>query len=76
MNTVMRRTRLQAAWQLCRRSWWRSVQTARLCCGVPDYDTYVTHLRTHHPERAIPSYAEFFRERQIAHYRGTGGRCC
>ncbi|HXE78259.1 MAG TPA: YbdD/YjiX family protein, partial [Rhodanobacter sp.] len=45
-------------------------------CGVPDYDTYVAHLRQHHPGRAIPGYAEFFRERQIARYKGTGGRCC
>lgn len=60
---------LQATWK------W-AVQTARLCCGVPDYDAYVRHLREHHPEREIPSYAEFFRERQAARYRGTGGRCC
>jgi uncharacterized short protein YbdD (DUF466 family) len=52
------------------------VQTARLSCGVPDYDVYVAHLRTHHPERTIPTYAEFFRERQTARYKGTGGRCC
>jgi len=53
-----------------------AVQTARLCCGVPDYDVYVRHLREHHPERAVPSYKEFFRERQVARYKGTGGRCC
>lgn len=53
-----------------------AVQTARLCCGVPDYETYVRHLREHHPERKVPTYAEFFRERQEARYRGTGGRCC
>jgi uncharacterized short protein YbdD (DUF466 family) len=62
--------------QRARRGWLRLVQTARLCCGVPDYDTYVAHLRQHHPGRAIPGYAEFFRERQIARYKGTGGRCC
>jgi uncharacterized short protein YbdD (DUF466 family) len=54
----------------------RAVQTARLCCGVPDYDAYVKHLREHHPERKVPSYAEFFRERQEARYKGGGGRCC
>jgi uncharacterized short protein YbdD (DUF466 family) len=57
--------------------WWhRLVQAARLSCGIPDYDTYVAHLRTHHPERRVPTYAEFFRERQVARYKGTGGRCC
>lgn len=59
-----------------RTAWSRAVQMARLCCGVPDYDTYVRHLREHHPERPVPSYAAFFRERQEARYKGTGGRCC
>lgn len=56
--------------------WQRLVQTARLSCGVPDYEVYVAHLRARHPERKIPSYAEFFRDRQAARYKGTGGRCC
>ena len=56
--------------------WKWAVQTARLCCGVPDYDAYVKHLRDHHPERGVPSYKEFFRERQEARYKGGGGRCC
>ena len=56
--------------------WQRMVQTARLCCGVPSYENYVRHLQKHHPERPVPSFEAFFRERQIARYRGTGGRCC
>jgi len=28
-------------YQTFRRTWRRLVQTARLCCGVPDYDNYV-----------------------------------
>ncbi|HEV2620657.1 MAG TPA: YbdD/YjiX family protein [Frateuria sp.] len=62
--------------RLLRIAWSRAVQTARLCCGVPDYDAYLRHLREHHPGRPVPSYAEFFRERQSARYKGTGGRCC
>jgi len=66
---------LVARWQAFRK---RAVQTARLCCGVrvPDYEGYVKHLHEHHPERPGPSYAEFFRERQEARYKGGGGRCC
>jgi uncharacterized short protein YbdD (DUF466 family) len=56
------------------RKW--AVKTARLCCGIPDYDVYVKHLREYHPERKIPSYEAFFRERQEARYKGGGGRCC
>jgi uncharacterized short protein YbdD (DUF466 family) len=58
------------------RLWRRIVQTARLIIGVPDYDTYVEHMRSHHPERPVMSYPEFFNERMQARYRGGGGRCC
>jgi uncharacterized short protein YbdD (DUF466 family) len=61
---------------MMRTVWRRLVQTARLCCGVPDYENYVRHLKRQHPERPIPDYASFFRERQNARYRGSGGRCC
>lgn len=48
----------------------------RLMCGVPDYDGYVAHLRRLHPERAIPTYEEFFAEQQQARYRRGRTRCC
>jgi uncharacterized short protein YbdD (DUF466 family) len=67
--TTAARDRVRAFWR-------RAVQTARLCCGVPDYDVYVRHLREHHPDRPVPTYAAFFRDRQAARYAGTGGRCC
>ena len=52
-------------------------QTARLMCGVPDYEGYVAHLRGHHPDRLVPSYEEFFRQRQDARYgRNGNARCC
>jgi len=59
--------------------WRRTVQTARLMVGVPDYDTYVAHRRAQHPGEPIMSYAEFFRERQAARYACERGRfkgCC
>lgn len=56
--------------------WHRAVRTARLIIGVPDYDTYVQHMRLRHPERPVMSYAEFFNERMQARYRAGGGRCC
>ena len=60
-----------------RRAWRRLVESARLCCGVPDYERYVHHLRQEHPDRPVPDYATFFRERQDARYRGgSGTRCC
>lgn len=56
---------------------WRWLrQLGRSVIGVPDYDSYLLHCRTQHPDRTPMPYAEFFSERQAARYRGTGGRCC
>jgi uncharacterized short protein YbdD (DUF466 family) len=53
-------------------------QTARLMVGLPDYDNYLNHMQTNHPDLPAMSYEEFFRERQDARYGGNGriARCC
>lgn len=54
------------------------LQSLRLMVGVPEYGTYVDHMKITHPDRSIMSYKEFFRERQEARYGGNGkiSRCC
>ncbi len=52
---------------------------ARLMVGVPDYETYVRHRQTWHPDEPIMTYEEFFFERQAARYAVEKGRfrgCC
>jgi len=52
---------------------------ARMLVGMPDYDTYVQHMRNTHPDQPVMSQATFFRERQDARYGGGKGRpirCC
>ena len=53
-------------------------QSLRLMVGVPEYSTYVDHMRDAHPDQPVMTYAEFFRERQEARYGGKGrlSRCC
>ncbi|MCO6524305.1 MAG: YbdD/YjiX family protein [Candidatus Schmidhempelia sp.] len=52
-------------------------QAAKLMVGIPDYDTYVQHMKLTHPEQSPMTYEEFFKERQDARYNGKGGtRCC
>jgi uncharacterized short protein YbdD (DUF466 family) len=51
-------------------------QSLRLMVGVPEYTTYVTHMRDKHPHLPVMSYQEFFRERQEARYDGKVSRCC
>jgi len=56
-----------------------AARTARLMVGVPDYETYVSHRTTSHPDEPVMSYEEFFRERQAARYDIRKGRlrgCC
>ena len=57
----------------------KAMRTARLMVGVPDYDAYVAHRRSAHPEEPVMSHDEFFRERQASRYGANGGkisRCC
>ena len=42
---------------------------ARMLVGVPDYDTYVQHMKDNHPDKPVMTYKEFFRERQQASLR-------
>jgi uncharacterized short protein YbdD (DUF466 family) len=65
----MNREEVRSAWRRC-------VAIARRVLGVPDYDAYVAHLRARHPDRAVPTKAAFFADRQRARYEGGGGRCC
>lgn len=53
-------------------------QSMRLMVGMPEYSTYVTHMKDSHTDQPIMSYKEFFRERQEARYGSSGkaGRCC
>ena len=52
-------------------------ETASLMIGLPDYERYAAHVRTHHPGRPVMSRAEFVAERTARRYEGRGaGRCC
>lgn len=52
-------------------------QSMRLMVGLPEYDTYLTHMETTHPGEPVMTYEEFFRERQEARYGSArSGGCC
>ncbi|KMY45820.1 cytosolic protein [Bacillus sp. FJAT-27916] len=54
-------------------------QFISLMVGVPSYETYVEHMKTHHPGEPIPSRKQFFCEAQEARYNAKDGkvsRCC
>ena len=52
---------------------------ARLMVGQGSYEAYVAHVRETHPDCALMSEREFFRNRENARFGvgGAGGfRCC
>ena len=51
-------------------------QVIRRVIGVPDYDRYLAHARTHHPGCQVLSREAFTRERMEARYSRPGSRCC
>ena len=57
-------------------AWQRVAQTARLMVGVPDYDAYVAHLRTAHPDVHPLTRDDFVRAAQSRRFGRGGSRCC
>ncbi len=62
--------------QRLRTTWRAAVSIARLIVGIPDYDTYLRHIRTFHPDVTPMSYEAFFAERMQARYARGRSRCC
>jgi len=54
----------------------RAACVLRRVIGVPDYDIYVAHLRTHHAGVEPPTREEFTRQRLADRYSRPGSRCC
>lgn len=51
-----------------------TARTLRLMIGVGDYDAYLAHMRSHHPESAAMDYAAWYRHRVDARYGGGDGK--
>jgi uncharacterized short protein YbdD (DUF466 family) len=51
-------------------------QSLRLMVGLPDYDAYLTHMRSTHPDQAPMTFEAFFRDRQQARYGSRRAGCC
>ena len=52
---------------------------ARLMVGQGDYGTYVAHITKTHPDQALMTEREFFRNRENARFgvgNTSGFRCC
>jgi len=54
----------------------RAAAITRRIVGVPDYDTYLAHVRGHHPGTVPMTREEFERVRMEDKYSRPGQRCC
>ncbi|MBE5108101.1 YbdD/YjiX family protein [Bacillus thuringiensis] len=66
---------LKRMWQV----WAKRKQFISLLVGVPSYETYVDHMRKHHPEEEVVCQKQFFAEVQEARFNAKDGkisRCC
>ena len=54
----------------------RGAAIVRRIIGVPDYDTYIAHMSTHHPDAVPLTAKEFEITRMNDRYNRPGSRCC
>ena len=54
----------------------RTAKVLRRIIGVPDYDTYVAHMRECHADTAPMTRRDFEKARMDDKYSRPGQRCC
>ncbi len=60
-------------WSRIATLWQRLQQSFRLMVGVPDYETYLEHMRNHHPDLVPMDVKTFFRHCVDARYPSAKG---
>ena len=53
-----------------------ALRVLRTVIGEPDYERYVAHMQSHHPECEVVSHDEFMKQRLESRYSRPGARCC
>ena len=66
-NNFLPKISIKQFWRLCR-------QTANLMVGQGDYQNYLAHMHTHHPEVVPMNEVEFFRHHQNTRYPQAHGK--
>jgi uncharacterized short protein YbdD (DUF466 family) len=54
----------------------RIAAVTRTVVGVPDYERYVNHMHSHHPECTPLTREEFVKDSLERRYSRPGTRCC
>lgn len=59
---------------ILKQSYQRFAQAGRMMVGVGDYNTYLDHMKHHHPELEPMSSVAYFRYCQEARYPTSSGK--
>jgi uncharacterized short protein YbdD (DUF466 family) len=54
----------------------RARTAVKRIAGMPNYEAYLEHLRSCHPECPLPSEREYYELYLKQRYAGGGMRCC
>jgi uncharacterized short protein YbdD (DUF466 family) len=54
----------------------RTASVMRAVLGVPDYQRYLSHMRSAHPGDRVMSETEFRLTRMNDRYNNPGSKCC
>ena len=54
----------------------RTASIVRAVLGVPDYQRYLSHMRSAHPGDRVMSETEFLHTRMNDRYNRQGSKCC
>jgi uncharacterized short protein YbdD (DUF466 family) len=54
----------------------RTASVVRAVLGVPDYERYLSHMRSTHPGDRVMSETEFRHMRMNDRYNQAGSKCC
>ncbi|MFD6448490.1 YbdD/YjiX family protein [Promicromonospora sp. NPDC060204] len=68
--------RTPGPFDVVRRGWRALAWYVTGVLGESDYQRYVAHLRRAHPDAAVPTVGEFWRDRYAAQDANPGARCC
>ncbi len=72
----MKKNSLSSVLRWCVRFYKRSDRFLHLLVGMPSYDKYLEHMRTHHPDKVPKTQKEFFADALEAKYGAGGAKCC
>ena len=52
------------------------VKACRIIVGIPDYESYLEHMRAHHPGAPVLDARAFHAQAIDRKYAKKGARCC